>query len=207
MADNSEIRPFRIDIPQADLDDLRDRLARTRWPDELPGVGWSHGVPVGYLQELAEYWRDWLRLARPGGAAQRVSRSSPPRSTGSNMHFLHVRSPEPDALPLILTHGWPGSIVEFLDVIGPLTDPRAHGGDPADAFHLVIPSIPGFGFSGPTGEAGWDTNRIARAWAELMGRLGYERYGAQGGDFGAVVSPELGRRRPRARRRRARQRG
>ncbi|MEU5848559.1 epoxide hydrolase family protein [Saccharopolyspora shandongensis] len=112
---------------------------------------------------------------------------------GQNIHFLHVRSPEPDALPLILTHGWPGSIVEFLHVIGPLTDPRAHGGDPADAFHLVIPSIPGSGFSGPTGEAGWDTSRVTRAFAELMSRLGYDRYGAQGGDTGAVISPGLGR--------------
>ena len=112
---------------------------------------------------------------------------------GAQVHFLHVRSPEPDALPLIITHGWPGSIVEFLDIIGPLTDPRAHGGDPADAFHLVIPSIPGYGFSGPTRDTGWTTARIARAWAELMSRLGYERYGAQGGDWGAFISPELGR--------------
>jgi pimeloyl-ACP methyl ester carboxylesterase len=112
---------------------------------------------------------------------------------GANVHFLHVRSTEPSAMPLILTHGWPGSIVEFLDVIGPLTDPRAHGGNPADAFHLVIPSIPGYGFSGPTREAGWTTARVAKAWAELMHRLGYEHYGAQGGDWGAFVSPELGR--------------
>ncbi|HEY9409120.1 MAG TPA: epoxide hydrolase, partial [Jiangellaceae bacterium] len=115
---------------------------------------------------------------------------------GQNIHFMHVRSPEPDALPLILIHGWPGSIVEFLNVIGPLTDPRAHGGDPADAFHLAIPSIPGSGFSGPTGEAGWDTNRVTRAFAELMNRLGYHRYGAQGGDTGAVISPGLGRLNP-----------
>ena len=112
---------------------------------------------------------------------------------GQRIHFLHVRSPEPDALPLVMTHGWPGSVVEFLDVIGPLADPRAHGGDPADAFHLVIPSLPGFGFSGPTTDAGWGTTRIAQAWAALMGRLGYDRYGAQGGDVGATVAPELGR--------------
>jgi len=112
---------------------------------------------------------------------------------GANVHFLHVRSPEPDALALVVTHDWPGSVVELLDVIGPLTDPRAHGGDPADAFHLVIPSIPGYGFSGPTREAGWTTDRVARAWAELMARLGYARYGAQGGDWGAFVTPELGR--------------
>jgi len=188
----SEIRPFRIAVPQADLDDLRDRLARTRWPDELPGVGWSRGVPVGYLRELADYWRtayDWRRHeARLNEFPQYTTTID-----GANVHFLHVRSPEPDALPLVLTHGWPGSVVEFLEVIGPLSDPRAHGGDPADAFHLVIPSLPGYGFSGPTHEAGWTTDRVARAWAELMRRLGYDRYGAQGGDWGAFVAPAVGR--------------
>jgi len=186
------IRPFRIDIPQADLDDLRDRLARTRWPDELPGVGWSRGVPLGFLKELAGYWRDgydWRKHeARLNDLPQFTTTVD-----GQPIHFLHVRSPEPEALPLVLTHGWPGSIVEFLDVIGPLADPRAHGGDPADAFHLVIPSLPGYGFSGPTREPGWTTDRAAGAWAELMARLGYRRYGAQGGDWGAFVSPELGR--------------
>ena len=189
---DAEIRPFRIDVPQATLNDLRDRLARTRWPDELPGVGWSRGVPAAYMKELAEYWRtayDWRKHeARLNEYPQFTTTID-----GANVHFLHVRSPEPDALPLILSHGWPGSIVEFLDVIGPLSDPRAHGGDPADAFHLVIPSIPGYGFSGPIRDAGWTTSRVARAWAELMGRLGYERYGAQGGDWGAFVSPELSR--------------
>jgi epoxide hydrolase len=187
-----EIRPFRIEVPQTDLDDLRDRLARTRWPDELPGVGWSRGVPLGYLEELAEYWRttyDWRGWeAKLNGFPQFTTTVD-----GQNVHFLHVRSPETDALPLVLSHGWPGSVVEFLDVIGPLTDPKAHGGDPADAFHLVIPSLPGFGFSGPTAEPGWDSFRIAGAFAELMGRLGYGRYGAQGGDFGAFISPDLGR--------------
>ncbi|GAB2899333.1 epoxide hydrolase family protein [Streptomyces mayteni] len=188
----TKIEPFRIDVPQADLDDLRDRLARTRWPDELPGTGWSYGVPSSYARELAEYWRtgyDWRK--------QEAALNAYPQFTteidGQHIHFLHVRSPEPDALPLILTHGWPGSVVEFLKVIGPLTDPRAHGGDPADAFHVVAPSLPGFGFSGPTRETGWSPSRVARAWAELMRRLGYDRYGAQGGDTGAVVSPELGR--------------
>jgi epoxide hydrolase len=192
MASESEIRPFRIDVPQADLDDLRDRLARTRWPDELPGVGWSRGVPVEYLKGLAGYWcgaYDWR--------AQEARLNQLPQYTttidGANVHFLHVRSPEPNALPLILTHGWPGSVVEFVNVIGPLTDPRSHGGDPADAFHVVVPSIPGFGFSGPTAETGWNVVRVARAWAELMSRLGYQRYGAQGGDLGAMISPELGR--------------
>ncbi|GGO72037.1 epoxide hydrolase family protein [Nonomuraea cavernae] len=188
----SEITPFRIDVPQAQLDDLRGRLAATRWPDELPGAGWSYGVPVGYAQQLAEYWRtgfDWR-------AAEARLNAFPQFTTpidGQNVHFLHVRSPEPDALPLIITHGWPGSVAEFMKVIGPLTDPAAHGGEPADAFHVVAPSIPGFGFSGPTTEPGWDLNRVARAWAELMRRLGYHRYGAQGGDSGAVISPMLGR--------------
>jgi epoxide hydrolase len=187
-----DIKPFTIDIPQADLDDLRERLARTRWPDELPNVGWSRGVPVSYLKELAEYWGntyDWrVYEARINQFPQFTTEID-----GAHIHFLHVRSPEPDALPLILTHGWPGSIVEFLDVIGPLTDPRTHGGDPADAFDVVIPAIPGYGFSGPTHDTGWTSARVAKAWAELMRRLGYERYGAQGGDWGAFVSPELGR--------------
>jgi len=189
---DAAIRPFRIDIPQADLDDLRERLARTRWPDELPGVGWSRGVPLAYLQELAEYWRtayDWRAWEARLNAIPQFTTAI----DGTTIHFLHVRSPEPHALPLILTHGWPGSIVEFLDVIEPLTDPRAHGGDPADAFDVVVPSLPGYGFSGPTRDAGWTTARVARAWAELMRRLGYQRYGAQGGDWGAFVSPELGR--------------
>jgi epoxide hydrolase len=158
----------------------------------LPGVGWDYGVPIGYVKELAEYWRDgydWRAAeARLNGFPQFTTEID-----GQNVHFLHVRSPEPDALPLILTHGWPGSVAEFLDVIGPLADPRAHGGDPSDAFHVVAPSIPGFGFSGATREAGWGIRRVARAWAELMRRLGYDRYGAQGGDAGSLISPELGR--------------
>lgn len=195
MASNhndTSIRPFRIAIPDADLADLRDRLARTRWPQQIPGTDWERGVPSDYLRELAEYWRttyDWR--------AWEARLNAIPQFTtvidGQTIHFLHVQSPEPDATPLILTHGWPGSVVEFLDIIGPLTDPRAHGGDPADAFHVVIPSMPGFGFSMPVSEAGWNTGRIATAWAELMRRLGYERYGAQGGDYGAFVAPELGR--------------
>ncbi|SFA97567.1 Pimeloyl-ACP methyl ester carboxylesterase [Amycolatopsis marina] len=192
MTKSSEIHPFRIDIPQADLDDLRARLAATRWPDELPGVGRDYGVPLTEVRELAEYWAndfDWR-------AQERRLNEFPQFVTtidGQDIHFLHVRSPEPDALPLILTHGWPGSFVEYLDVIGPLTDPRAHGGDPAQAFHLVIPSMPGFAFSGPTRERGWNRYRIAAAWAELMGRLGYDRYGAVGNDGGSFVSPEVGR--------------
>lgn len=187
-----QITEFRIDVPQTDLDDLQDRLDRARWPAVLPGDGWDTGVPTGWLRRLVDYWRagfDWR-------AAEAKLNQFPQYTTlidGQRIHFLHVRSPEPAALPLIMTHGWPGSVVEFLDLIGPLTDPRAHGGDPADAFDVVIPSLPGFGFSGPTADAGWGTERIARAWAELMRRLGYQRYGAHGGDLGAGVSPELGR--------------
>jgi pimeloyl-ACP methyl ester carboxylesterase len=186
------IRPFRIDVPQADLDDLKDRLARTRWPDEISGVGWSRGVPLGYLKDLAGYWRDAYNWRKQEATLNKVPQFTT-EIDGANVHFLHVQSPESEALPLILTHGWPGSIVEFLKVIGPLTDPVAHGGDRRDAFDLVIPSLPGFGLSGPTHEAGWSSDRTAKAWAELMRRLGYERYGAQGGDLGAFVSPELGR--------------
>jgi pimeloyl-ACP methyl ester carboxylesterase len=188
----SAMQPFRIEVPHADLDDLFGRLARTRWPDELPGVGWSHGVSRQYLVELVEHWctgYDWreheARLNRVPQFTTEID--------GQLVHFLHLRSPEPDATPLIITHGWPSTVYDFLDVLGPLTDPRSHGGDPADAFHVVAPSVPGFGFSGPTRQTGWGVGRIAQAWAELMRRLGYDRYGAQGGDFGSIVSPELGR--------------
>ena len=186
------IHPFRIEIPQSQLDDLRDRLARTRWPDELPGVGWDYGVPLDYVKRLAEYWRtgyDWR-------AWESTLNQYPQFTTtidGQHIHFLHVRSPEPGAFPLVLTHGWPGSIVEFLKIIGPLSDPKAHGGDSADAYHLVIPSLPGYGFSGPTRETGWTNGRIAGAWAALMQRLGYSRYGAVGNDAGSMIAPELGR--------------
>ncbi|WP_407560144.1 epoxide hydrolase family protein [Streptomyces sp. 184] len=195
MTTDDTIRPFRVSIPDGDLDDLRNRLDRTRWPDELPGVGWAYGVPRDYLRELAHYWRheyDWR------AAEARLNRWPQFMTTidGADVHFAHIRSPEPDATPLVITHGWPGSIVEFERIAGPLTDPRAHGGDPADAFHLVLPSIPGFGFSGPTRDTGWEYRRVAGAFAELMRRLGYERYGAQGGDWGAAVSRELGRTRP-----------
>ena len=191
MTDDEQIHPFRIEVPQADLDDLRARLARTRWPDQLDGVGWDYGIPLDYVRELADYWRtgyDWRVHERELNGFPQFTTAI----AGQRVHFLHVRSPEPDAVPLIMTHGWPGSVVEFTKVIGPLTDPRAHGGDPADAFHLVIPSIPGYGFSGPTREPGWNVARIALAWDELMTRLGYERYGAQGGDWGSSISRELG---------------
>jgi pimeloyl-ACP methyl ester carboxylesterase len=188
----NSVQPFRIDVPQADLDDLRDRLAKTRWPDQLPGVGWSYGVDRDHLVDLVDYWRTGYAWRRHEDRLNAVAQFST-EIDGQDVHFLHARSPEPGALPLIVTHGWPSTVYDFLDILGPLTDPRSHGGDPADAFHVVAPSLPGFAFSGPTHETGWGVNRIARAWAELMRRLGYRRYGAQGGDFGSIVSPELGR--------------
>lgn len=195
ISSTDEIKPFRINIPQADLDDLQYRLSHTRWPDTLPDAGWTYGVSLTYVKKLVAYWKneyDWRKNeARLNEIPQFTTTID-----GTNVHFLHVRSAEPDALPLILTHGWPGSIVEFLDLIGPLTDPRAHGGDPADAFHVVIPSVPGFGFSGPTRNNGWNTPRIAKAWAELMKRLGYEHYGAHGSDVGSLVSREMGIQKP-----------
>ncbi|MEV0128693.1 epoxide hydrolase family protein [Dactylosporangium sp. NPDC050688] len=183
----NEITPFRIHVDQADLDDLRRRLAGVRWPAQVPGAGWSRGVPVEHLRDLVERWTttfDWR-------AVEEQINQHPQYTTcidGQEIHFLHVRSPHEGALPLLLAHGWPGSFTEFLQVIEPLTNPA----DPADAFDLVIPSHPNFGFTGPA-DAGWDTRRIATAYAELMARLGYDRYGAQGGDFGAFIAPDLGR--------------
>ncbi|MEU8899151.1 epoxide hydrolase family protein [Nocardia sp. NPDC048505] len=190
MSDNAnDIRPFRIDIPAADLEDLRDRLARTRWIDEAPGAGWERGVPTSYLRELAGYWAekfDWRAVEAELNAYPQFSTTI----DGQNVHFLHVRSERPDATPLLLIHGWPSSIVDFLDLIGPLTDPQEDG---VPAFHLVIPSLPGYGFSGPLTELGWNDERVAAAFAELMARLGYDRYGVQGGDHGAFLAPVLGR--------------
>jgi epoxide hydrolase len=191
MSNDSNIRPFRIDIPQPEVEDLRDRLAGTRWPQQPSGVGWSRGVPLDYLKGLAGYWADgfdWRRQeARLNELPQFVTEID-----GQPIHFLHLRSPEPDALPLILTHGWPSSPVEFLQVIGPLTDPRAHGGDPADAFHVVAPSLPGYGFSTPLLETGWgNLFRVAQAWAQLMAILGYERYAVHGTDVGAGLAALL----------------
>ncbi|MGW5921995.1 epoxide hydrolase family protein [Nocardia fluminea] len=184
------IRPFRIDIPQADIDDLRDRLSRARWAAPLPGEGWDRGIPAEYLRELAGYWAnefDWR-------AKEAVLNAFPQFITeidGLDIHFVHVRSPEPDAVPLLLTHGWPNSFVEFTRTIGPLTDPRAHGLDPALAFDVVIPSVPGFAFSAAPREPGMTTARVAAMWAILMDRLGYDRYGAQG----VVTSAPTSRRR------------
>jgi pimeloyl-ACP methyl ester carboxylesterase len=186
-----EIIPFRIDVPDADLADLRDRLRRTRWPDQETVDDWSQGAPLAWVQDLCQYWAsgyDWrAREARLNSFPQF-------RTTidGLDLHFLHVRSPHDGALPLVLTSGWPGSVTEFSHVIGPLTDPAGHGGDPADAFHVVCPSLPGYGFSGKPAGTGWNVQRIAAAWATLMARLGYPRYGAQGSDWGTSVTTSLG---------------
>ncbi|MBJ8345964.1 epoxide hydrolase family protein [Antrihabitans sp. YC2-6] len=187
-----EFRPFRVEVSDSAIEDLRSRLANTRWPEQLPGAEWERGVPVDYLRGLAKYWEtefDWR-------ATEQRLNAYPQFLTeidGQTIHFLHVESPEPDATPLILLHGWPGSVVEFLNVIGPLSDPRAHGLDPAQAYHLVIPSMAGFGFSAPLSDAGWGSMRNAQAFATLMAALGYERYGVQGGDYGAFVGPDMGR--------------
>ncbi|TDW22037.1 epoxide hydrolase family protein [Kribbella kalugense] len=184
----NEIKPYRIDVPQAELDDLRERLERVRWADEVEGAGWDYGSPVDELKSQVDYWKssyDWrIWEARLNEYPQFTTTID-----GQNIHFLQVKSPQADALPLILTHGWPGSVAEFLDIIEPLTDPVE--GDLA--FDLVIPSLPGFGFSGPTSSRGWSPHRIAAAWAELMRMLGYERYGAVGNDWGSDIAPELGR--------------
>ena len=190
-----EIRPFTLAVPQADIDDLHARIDRARWPERECVDDWSQGVPLASLRELVGYWRrgyDWRRCeARLNGLGQYHSEID-----GLDIHFLHVRSPEPQAVPLILTHGWPGSVVEFLDCIGPLTDPVAHGGRAEDAFHVVAPSLPGYGFSGKPAATGWNIDRIARAWAVLMDRLGYSRWFAQGGDWGAIVTTALGAQAP-----------
>ncbi|MCC3314348.1 epoxide hydrolase family protein [Nocardia africana] len=185
---STEISPFRIDIPREQLDDLHRRLDATRWPDADPGAGWRQGIPLGYTRELAEYWRtgyDWREQEARLNAFPQFRTDI----DGHTVHFIHLRSAEPDALPLVLTHGWPGSIVEFLELIGPLTDPVAHGGAAEDAFHVVVPTVPGFGMSGPA--VGWSTTRVARAWAELMRRLGYDRYAAHGEDTGAAITRHL----------------
>src|SRR3954447_7682164 len=187
----SGITPFHLAVPEAELEDLRERLRRTRWPERETVDDWSQGIPLAYLQELCAYWcdgYDWRALeARLNAAGQFRTDID-----GLGIHFLHVRSPHPGALPLLLTHGWPGSVVEFLKALGPLTDPTAHGGDAADAFDVVCPSLPGYGFSDKPAAAGWSTRRIAAAWAELMSRLGYPRYGAHGGDWGSIITMLLG---------------
>jgi pimeloyl-ACP methyl ester carboxylesterase len=177
---SDDIRPFRIDVPEAVLDDLKDRLSRTRWPDQIPGSGWGYGTDLTYLQDLCDTWQnkyDWR--------AQEAKFNQWPNFLttidGQQIHFIHARSDNPDALPIIISHGWPGSVAEFIDIIEPLR---------AD-FHVVVPSLPGYGWSGPTVEPGWDVQRVAEAWKTLMARLGYDRYGAQGGDWGAMISARL----------------
>ena len=193
--DREAITRFVLDVPQSAIDDLHRRLDAARWPDLETVSDWSQGVPQRKLHELVEYWRndyDWRRLEqRLNNLGQFITEIE-----GVSIHFLHVRSPNPDAMPLILTHGWPGSIVEFLACTGPLSDPAAHGGDAGDAFHLVIPSLPGFGFSGKPIHAGWGVDKIADAWSVLMQRLNYSRYFAQGGDWGSAVTTAMGVRRP-----------
>lgn len=192
---SGDVVPFKVSIPEAVTADLRDRLRRTRWPESETAGQWSQGTPLAYMRELCRYWAedyDW------GAAEARLNRF--PQFTteidGLRIHFIHVRSPNPDAMPLLMTHGWPGSVAEFHKVIDLLADPVSSGGRASDAFHVVCPSLPGFGFSGRPARAGWGTERIAVAWNELMRRLGYPRYGAQGGDWGARISMELGRRHP-----------
>ena len=188
---SDEVRPFRIDVPEADLDDLRRRLRAARWPEREPVDGWEQGIPLAYLREVCRYWAesyDWRRC-------EAMLNGWPQFQTvvdGLGIHFLHVRSPEADALPVVITHGWPGSVVEFHKIIGPLTNPAAFGGDRGDAFHVVCPALPGYGFSDKPSETGWGVERIARAWADLMHRLGYTRYVAQGGDWGAMVTTAIG---------------
>jgi pimeloyl-ACP methyl ester carboxylesterase len=194
-ADLTAVRPFEVHVPEEQLADLRRRIDATRWPSRELVADRSQGVQLATMQALARYWateHDWRRCeARLNALPQFMTEID-----GVDIHFIHVRSPHEDALPLVMTHGWPGSVVELLDSIGPLTNPTAHGGRAEDAFHLVLPSLPGYGFSGEPTEPGWDVGRVARAWAELMRRLGYPRYVAQGGDVGAGVTDVMGRQAP-----------
>jgi pimeloyl-ACP methyl ester carboxylesterase len=190
-----DIRPFQVEIPEEELAELRRRIEATRWPSKELVEDRSQGVQLATLQELARFWTteyDWRKAeARLNALPQFTTEID-----GVDIHFIHVRSQHEDALPLLMTHGWPGSVIELLETVGPLTDPSAYGGRAEDAFHLVLPSLPGYGFSGEPTEVGWDPGRTARAWAELMHRLGYTRYVAQGGDLGAIVADAMGRQAP-----------
>ena len=186
-----DVTEFRLEVPEDELEDLRRRLRHVRWPERETVADWSQGVPLGYMRDLCAYWADEYDWRATEALLNRLGQFRT-EIDGLGIHFLHVRSPHPDALPLVITHGWPGSIVEFLNVIGPLVDPPAHGGVAADAFHVVCPSLPGYGFSDKPTEPGWGVMRIASAWAQLMSRLGYEHYGAQGGDWGTSISATLG---------------
>ncbi|HVD15574.1 MAG TPA: epoxide hydrolase, partial [Actinomycetota bacterium] len=195
-AEDATIRPFRVDIPDEALDDLRRRIAATRWPSRELVTDRSQGVQLATIQELARYWAteyDWPWCEAKLNALPQFTT----KIDGVNVHLIHVKSPHAEALPLIMTHGWPGSVIELLEVVGPLTDPTAHGGRAEDAFDLVLPSLPGYGFSGQPTEVGWGPGRTAQAWAELMRRLGYTRYVAQGGDVGASITDAMGRQAPR----------
>jgi len=185
------IERFHIHVDDSVLEDLRSRLARTRFPDQIEGTGWECGIPMRYLRELVEYWRDEYDWRAQEARLNELPHFRTPID-GQSIHFVHARSRHADAFPLLLMHGWPGSIVEFLDVLPGLTDPEMHGGRAADAFHVVAPSLPGYGLSGPTRSRGWDVRRVTRAFIELMRRLGYARYGAQGGDWGAQLATRIG---------------
>ena len=191
----TEIRPFHVDVPEEDLVELRRRIQATRWPEKEPVDDLSQGVQLATVQALARYWGteyDFRRLeARLNAFPQFMTEID-----GLDIHFIHLRSPQENALPIVITHGWPGSVVEMLNVAGPLADPSAHGGSTGDAFHVVIPSMPGYGFSAKPDETGWDVARIARAWTELMKRLGYTRFVAQGGDWGALITEVMGAQAP-----------
>src|SRR4249920_1055569 len=191
----TDIRTFHVDVPQEQIDDLRRRIAATRWPSKEPVPDRSQGVQLATLQALARYWEtdyEWQKAeARLNALPQFTTEID-----GVEIHFIHVKSAHEDALPLIMTHGWPGSVIELLETVGPLTDPTAHGGTAEDAFDLVLPSLPGYGFSGEPTELGWDVGRTARAWAELMDRLGYTNYVAQGGDVGSAITDAMGRQAP-----------
>src|SRR5688500_18883831 len=195
METHPAVRPFRIDVPEEDLDELRRRIAATRWPTKELVEDRSQGVQLATMQALARYWAEDYDFGRLEASLNALPNFIT-EIDGVDIHFIHVRSRHENALPLIMTHGWPGSVIELLETIGPLTDPTAHGGGAEDAFHLVLPSLPGYGFSGEPTELGWESGRIARAWAELMDRLGYTRYVAQGGDVGAYVTDAMGRQVP-----------
>jgi pimeloyl-ACP methyl ester carboxylesterase len=194
-AETTSIRPFRVEVPEEQLAELRRRVEATRWPSKELVTDRSQGVQLATSQALARYWatdHDWRKCEAKLNALPQFTTEI----DGVDIHFIHVKSAHENALPLIMTHGWPGSVIELLETVGPLTDPTAHGGSPEDAFDLVLPSVPGYGFSGEPTEIGWDPGRVARAWAELMHRLGYTRYVAQGGDVGAAVTDAMGRQAP-----------
>src|SRR5215207_7035942 len=195
VGEEAAVRPFHVDVPEEELVELRRRIAATRWPSKELVEDRSQGVQLATIQALARYWAtdyDWRKAEAKLNALPQFTTEI----DGVDIHFIHVKSPNENALPLIMTHGWPGSVIELLETIGPLTDPTAHGGQAEDAFHLVLPSLPGYGFSAEPTELGWNAGRVAQAWTELMRRLGYDRYVAQGGDVGAAVTDAIGRQAP-----------